>query len=73
MTELLQPLIILLKILIPLSMLKIPVFGLWHFNEGSGQYTHDSSVNKRHGVLGISTVSDTADPKLLSESPVTPR
>jgi hypothetical protein len=43
---------------------------LWHLDEGAGQAITDSSGNGRHGTLGSSSGSDTADPIWSTDSPV---
>ena len=44
--------------------------GLWHFNEGQGQTTADTSTKRYHGTLGAYGWADARDPRWLSESPL---
>jgi parallel beta-helix repeat protein len=43
--------------------------GLWHMDEGSGQFALDSSGNLRHGILGSTPAAEANDPVWSSEHP----
>jgi hypothetical protein len=45
-------------------------YGLWHFDEGSGQVLTDVSGNGRNGTLGTSSAADSADPVWSTDTPV---
>jgi hypothetical protein len=45
------------------------VAGLWHMDEGSGQFALDSSGTLRHGTLGSTSAAETNDPLWSSEHP----
>jgi hypothetical protein len=37
-------------------------FGLWYFDEGTGQVAADASASANNGTLGSSSDTDSADP-----------
>ena len=45
-------------------------WGLWHFNEGQGQLTGDSSAKQYHGTRGAYWWDEASDPRWLWESAV---
>jgi hypothetical protein len=45
------------------------IAGLWHMDEGSGQFALDSSGNLRHGILGSTPAAEANDPLWSSLHP----